>query len=157
MKHVPNRSYQQIFCYINSETQQRLFLAPDTASNILLARLRSVFMIFSALILAGRDVLNRLGSTFRDPFQLAYKQAVDTNVLLCHFVSKSLNGSSKSVRCVFLDFSASPFARILFSSITLNSLGARFFILPWLKVKFPIKPNEPNLVITSSPLFEHLW
>ena len=87
-------------------------LPKNTKSNVLSKRYRPIALTSSALKLTEKAILSRLQSHMYvppDPFQFAYKanrSTLDAVSSLIHFISKSLNNSVKSVRCVFLDYSS---------------------------------------------------
>ncbi|WP_204107535.1 reverse transcriptase domain-containing protein [Streptococcus dysgalactiae] len=111
----------------------------QTHSQVVAKRYRPISLTSHGLKIAERLILQRLQlslTTPSDPLQFAYKHersTLDAVSCLLHFISKSLNGSTKAVRCVFLDCT-SAFDRVPRSLLLqkLQSFGCPRYLLAWL-------------------------
>ena len=114
-----------------------------STSNALTKRFRPIAITSSALKLAERAILSRLRTYLtvpHDSLQFAYKtnrSTLDAVSSVVHFISKSLDQSVKSVRCIFLDYSSAFDSVPRFSLLKkLESFGCPISILSWLKDYF---------------------
>ena len=123
-----------------------------STSNILSKRFRPIAITSSALKIAERAILSRLRASIMipdDPFQFAYKakrSTLDAVSCVVHFVTKSLDQSMKSVRCIFLDYSSAFDSVPRFSLLhKLESFGCPMHILSWLKDYFTNRVQRTKL------------
>ena len=131
-----------------------------SSSTVLAKRFRPIALTSVVLKLTEKAILSRLQSLVtlpHDPLQFAYKpnrSTLDAVSTLVHYISKSLNSSVKSVRCVFLDYS-SAFDSVSRSSLLfkLESFGTPRQLLSWLSDYFTERTQCTKLgKNTSSPL-----
>lgn len=127
---------------------------------MLAKRFRPIALTSAALKLTEKAILSRLKLYLcipPDPLQFAYKpnrSTLDAVSFLIHRITKSLNESSKSVRCIFLDYSSAfdsvPRSRLL---LKLESFGCPKQLIAWLANYFTNRMQSTKLgKVMSQPL-----